>query len=96
MVYTQSHAAKAQMLNNRFQNPWQPVGRRCAERFVCQIVGLQGREGPRRGFWRPGGSGGGWPSKIGASPLLMTRGPQIDCAPDSSGRSAGWAGRGGS
>ena len=46
MVYTQSHAANVQMLNNRFQRPWQTVGRRCAERFVCQIVGLQGREGP--------------------------------------------------
>ena len=63
MPTTQSGAANAQMLYNQFQRPWQRAFRRCAERFVCQIVGLQGCKGPRRGFRRLGGSGGGWPSK---------------------------------
>ena len=75
MVNTQSRASEAQMLNNRFQGPWEKAGRRCAERFVGQIVVLQGFTSPRRGTWRPGGSGGGWPFKIGVRPPLITRGP---------------------
>ena len=70
MVTTQVHVTKVQMLYNHFQRPWQTGNRRRTERFVCQIVGLQGCTRPRRGTWRLGGSGACWPFKIGASPPL--------------------------
>ena len=98
MVTTQAHVTNAQMLYNQFQSPWQPVDRLCAERFVCQIVGLQGCTSPRRGTGRLGGSGDRWPFKIGASPPFESpralRRPRVEGRSTTHRGAVGWSGCG--